>query len=661
MADDFGLNLGNTLSGSYYPGTQADFFPEPFLDMASLAMPQTMPSVLRWVEFLMNSQIVLRAAVGRNVSYFMTDIDITGEDLSDEEKKNIKEYANDELHIMDHAFWERMNGKCYGNSFVAVIESFTRYFVCRGELSDGHKCRMEFTFETFTSLSGFEHRWENFEMHGTCPRCKYRGPWETRDRRGGRDGDLLIKHYSPHEIQILWDDYSHHMAYVWMIPDDYKRKIIMGRPEALRYAPAEVIAACKANSYLRFADGYLFHGFERTFSGVRARGWGIPRLLTCFRQGWYVQMLHRFNEAIALTRTAPLQILTPDSRQGALPESSDPLLSYSMGNYGAQAEGMFRQHRQDPASMFWFPFPVKSQMVGGDAAQLAPFQLLDQGIDTLLNGLDIPVELYKMNLSAQSAQPALRLYESTQRDIPSNSNRFLQFVCQKICEYKDWPNCRMSLVPTSIIDDLSKQMPKLQLMGTGAVSPQTGLGMLDLDAVEELRKNLDFQRKTVELQQEVQKEMEQAGLQGQLTVPPLMQLLQGQQGGAPAGGAGSSGTGPAGAPAPGGPQTPGAQQFSAQSAMPNDIPVDPREITSRGAEIASQLRLLPEGQKDSRLRKLKQQNPALHAATRIALDDQRDQENRAAGDQMRGQKQAADHGIGDMGIMGLLEVIKHRG
>jgi hypothetical protein len=630
VADDYGMSIAGVNSGAYYSGRGAEAFPDPFFDMASLAMPQTIPSALRWTEFILSSNGIYRSAIGRAIAYFLTDIQVEGEDISDDEKEDFCNYLRDELHIMEHSFWERMNEACYGNSFYSVIESFTRYCVC--------KCRFEVTFDAMVNYAGFHHQWANFEMTATCPKCRRRGVWEFRDRRGGVDGDLIIKSWSPHEIQIIWDHFTHRTAYIWMIPADYRRNITQGMPDVLKYAPKEVIEAVKSNSYIRFGDGVLWHGMTRTFAGIRNRGWGIPRVLTNFRQAWYVQVLHRFNEAIALDYVMPIRVLTPDSRGGASPETSDPLLSLGMGNFGSQVDTMMRDHRRDPGSMHWLPYPVKYQALGGEASQMAPFQLLDQGQDTLLNSCDIPVELYKMNLSMQAAPPALRLFESVHRHVPHNVNRFLAFIMKKVAHFKDWPQATASLIPVTILDDLSKQMPKLQLMPSGQVSPQTALSTLGLKAKEEFEKNLDFQRFQAEKTEEMQEAMQEAGIQQQLAVPPAMQLAQ-QQGGQ---GDPSQG-GPAGMPPSAQPGAAGA--FATQMPMQDSVPTDPREVLARAQNIAAQLLPLSEGERASRLRQLKQNQPLLHDAVSDALKDARSQAARQGRDQVLAQQfgKAGDH------------------
>lgn len=530
MSEDFSLGFSGLNPGGYSSGRGREFFPEPFFDMASLAMPQTMPTALRWCEFILESQGIYRSALERTVRYFLTDVDVKGEDVSDDEKGDFKNYLVDELNVLYHAGLEQMDEACYGNSFYSVIEGFTRYFRCP-------KCRdIEVTFDTITTYRPFAHQWNDYGMHATCPKCAFRGKWLMNDKRGGKAGGLSIKRWSPHEIQIICDDYSHQTAYVWVVPEKYRREIREGKLECIKHAPPEVIEAVRTNTNIRFADDYLFHGATHTFSGIRSYGWGVPRVLVNFRQAWYVQLLHRFNEAIALDYVVPMRLITPDAKAGAAPESTDPLLAIGGGAFGSRIENMIRDHRRDPGSAHWLPFPVKYQALGGEASQLAPYQLMDQGIDTLLNSCNVPVEFYKMTLSMQAAQPALRLFESTHREIPHNINRFLKFVSRKVCHFKDWAQCTAYLIPTTILDDISKQMPKLQMMASGQVSPQTGLNILGLDAKEEYEKTLDFSRFQQETQQQMQEEMEVAGLQQQIGTPPVVQYMQQQQAAAQGGG-----------------------------------------------------------------------------------------------------------------------------
>ncbi len=56
------------------------------------------------------------------------------------------------------------------------------------------------------------------------------------------------------------------------------------------------------------------------------------------------------------------------------------------------------------------PVPLEYKALGGEANQLAPKDLLELALDTLLNSVGVPVELYRGGLTMQ---PTLTLPLST--------------------------------------------------------------------------------------------------------------------------------------------------------------------------------------------------------------------------------------------------------
>ena len=53
-------------------------FPDPFMDVASLSIPQNIRSALYWCEFIWNYHGTYRMAMERIISYFLTDVIIDG-------------------------------------------------------------------------------------------------------------------------------------------------------------------------------------------------------------------------------------------------------------------------------------------------------------------------------------------------------------------------------------------------------------------------------------------------------------------------------------------------------------------------------------------------------------------------------------------------------
>ena len=618
-------------------------FPDPFQDVASQNMPTTMKNALWWSEYIWGVFGTYRMAMERVVSYFLTDIDVTG-DISDEEKKKWSEYINDTLGIMEFLQNMMRDRMCYGNAFGSVLVPFRRFLM-------NPKTGDLYPLSEVYNNSRFNFSWTGkFEFVATCPKTGWRGAWKVVDKAEDEEHNIKLKRWNPHEIELLHDPYTDEVAYLWRIPEDYKRQVKKGHLYHLERVSEQVLLAIKNDQVFRFNHDAIFHMKEPTLAGIRNRGWGLPRTLVNFRQIYYVQVLRRFNEAIALDYVIPFRLITPASRggggAGGLP-AQDPMMFYNAGDFKSQVKNMINRRRRDPASWQILPFPVQYDMMGGDANNLAPRELMDQGLETLLNESGSPVELYKGTLTTQAAPTALRLFESTWRSLVFEANSLLQWLTNGIAEVMSWEKVDVGLTRVTIADDMQKQMAALQLMMGQQVSGTTGLKAIGYDWESEQKLLSEEAQRQQELQARAQEEMEQAGF--------AAELAKGQGGAPPPGGGQQAAMGAPGSMAgavaaggQGGGNPPGADAQSAMGAgmtpvseyvgtMGPNTPVTPNDLQAAAQALAQQLLGLPEGQKDSQLRELKQFNPTLHALVRETMDDIRRSARMQGGAMLMGQ------------------------
>lgn len=620
-------------------GIADERFPDPFCDMASLFMPESIQTALRWCEYIGNAHGPYRQAIDRVVSYFLTDVEIgdLGEStIGREEKEKYRVFLEETLGIKTVLHAIGMDLQIYGNSFTSLLIPFRRYLSCK-------KCGLEAPLSKIHGSSSFNFKWENFDFHATCPNCKYSGVFNHIDRRSGDSEAIKIKHWSPHEIDILWDPYSEECTYVWKINEDYRTMIKAGHLHQLEHASWEVIQAIKEGKNLMFDKGVIYHAKERPLSGMRNKGWGMSRILVNFRQAWYYQVLQRYNEAIALDYIVPFRVLTPMPRGGDA-QSADPVHTINLSSFSARVQGMIKARRVDPARWNVLPFPVQYQALGGDASQLAPKDLIDQGLDTLLQCIGMPVELMRGTLTMQAAPAALRLFEANWSHLPHNLNCFLRNLMQNVSRVMSWEPVACKLQRVTHADDLNRQMAKLQLMQSQMISKTTGLKSVGLDYEEETKRQLDEERIYAEEQSRMQEEMQQSQEMKDMAQPAQMMQGAGDPGasatGMPPGGDPSQqgGAPPAGA-APG---QPGGgspvDAFLAQRQNSPNIPRTPEDLQSQAQILAQQILQLPEGQKDSELIKLKRSDPTTHALVSSIIDDIRQQARSQGGAQVMAQQ-----------------------
>lgn len=612
-----------TFQSGYSRGSQnTEPFPDPFADYASTAMPADQDTAFKWCEYIMLANGVYRSAVDRVVSYFVTDIEIDGTDREGKEK--YLDFLNNTLGIQSVLRLIALDYVTYGNFFVSLVVPVSRNLACPS-------CGFDAPLKRIYGNKRFGFRWQGGQFRASCPFCNYEGKWTHIDRRSTQEDDLIIKRWNIHEIDLMWDPYTNDVGHIWKIPAHYKQWINKGTLFHLERAPWEVIQAIQNNTYIEFNKDVMYHGKEETLCGALNKGWGVSRVLTNFRQAWYVQVLHRFNEAIGLDYIIPFRVITPEPRPGGAGgggEATDPLFTSDLGGFVGQVQGMLRQRRRDPTMWFTLPFPLRYQALGGEASQMAPHELMDQAMDTLLSSIGVPVELYRGSLTIQAAPSALRLMESTWSHLTHIMNQFLQWLVTKISVALSWDEVTAKLARPSHADDLNRQLAKLQLMTNQQISQTTGLKSIGLRFEDEQKRLLEEQKFIGEEAQTAQEELEASGLGDQMAAGMMGPPAPGAPGAAP--GAPGAAPGAASAPASGG----GAQADLAAAQMPMDpiqailaqVPptgeanLMPQELQQIAQTVAQQLFALPAGQRISALRNLKTRNPTIHSLVKSLLD-----------------------------------------
>ena len=585
-----------------WSGEREQAFPAPWFDYASTQMPISMIDALRWCEFIVSTQPVYRSAIERVVSYFITEIDVSGTD--DAGKKKYKELLENTLGIYSHLKAIGIDFLTYGNSFISIIEPMRKYFSCGNE-----NCGFEAPATVVLENNEFRAQWRNGVVSAQCPNCNRRTNWHSITRKNLSGDNIQIKRWPPYEILIEWCPVTDKTRIIWRVPGYFRRQVMRGDPFVISNVPDELLQAALHNQDVRFYPSEILHLKEPCLAGHYVRGWGVSRVLTHFRQAWLLAVYHRHNEAIAMDYIMPLRIISPETKGSVI---GDPLLMGDMGKLSSDLEFMIHARRSDPTRWAIFPFPVRYQFVGGEGSQMAPVNLIEHTRNDMLEAIGIPVELYRANLSLNSAPIAVRLFETCWSHLVFMFNRFLQWTVDRIAKLYGWDPVSVKLIRPSISDDINRQMARLQLMLSGIVSRSTALKPMGVDFEEEVRRRMDEERILAEQTAEAQKEIEQESAMQQLLanvvgMGDMSQMAAGMPGGAM----------PAGAPGGAPPPVPPSPEAAAVAQMGvSGSQFSPADIEGMATTLAQQIYTQPLGQRISSLRKLRMQSPVVHAVVK---------------------------------------------
>jgi hypothetical protein len=573
------------------------YFPDPWCDYASTEAPKDLSTVLKWAEFLWMSNGTYRMACQRVVRYFLTSIEIA--DVADEEAEKYVDVLTNVIKAVDTLSVLGDDLLSYGNSFSSLFVPFDRFLQCKA-------CRYEMPIEraefTFT---------KNFTFDGVCPQCKKKAGFTHRDRRSPSE-DMRIIRWSPHNMIIEYNPFSHDATYRYRLPQDFCRRVKEGDKFVLRTTPWEVIQAVKDDKLFRFHPDKLFHMKENALAGMVTVGWGLPRMMSVFKQAYYIQVLKRYNEALGMDYIVPLRVATP----AANGSSGDPMLQQNLGSAKGKFLSMVKEHRKDPATWHFLPFPIQYQALGMEGVQMSTHELIDTATDEMLNATGIPAELYRGSLSIQAAPMALRLFQQTWPQLVSGFDQCLTWIVRQVAAVKNWEPATAKLTPSTLADDIEKKQVLLQLAAGNQVSRQTAFAPWGIDTRTERERIYEEQSRDAEAEKEFQRrEQERAALEEQIAAV----TGPGAAPGAP------QGAMPGAAPTPGG----------APSGMST-----PQDMLMQADQMAGQLLQMPEPDRKRQLHDLKKSDEALHALVMSKIQQQR-YDAQQQGGQMLLQQQGA--------------------
>lgn len=588
---ELGLSAPVEYTGPVFNDLTGKDFTDPWNDYASKVVPRSLQTVIRWGMRLYLSNPIYRASLERLNRFFMTNIVV--DECDDVTKRNYLDFFNRRIKARRILPVLADDRSAVGNSFSSIITPFRRYLRCR-------KCGSE---RPINQVRGYT--FESGEFHGRCADCGKKTIFKREDRTHiTASSEFRIMRWYPHHMVLRYNALTGDIEYRYRIPSEDVTAIKAGDTLYMERTPWELIETALENCMFKFDINKLYHMKEDTLAGVRTVGWGMPRFMTTFRQAYYVQVLHRYNETLALDYIMPLRVVFP--RQAG---ANDPISSLSMNLMGSNMATIFNKARSDPATFNFIPFPVESVNLGGEGVSMATKDMMDSANVELADGMSIPAELHRGNMKTDGAPMAIRVMQSTHQHIPDDYDDWLQWCTDEVQILNNWRPARVTMQPVTMADDIERKQIYLQLASSKQVSMGTAFAPLGLDYEEEQWRMAREDRLTQKIQREVERQQMQQAEVDQRLEELKVQNQQPQQGGMPPGGAPPMSPMGGALPAP----PAGGGGGDPLAGFGQDGPIMPGDILAKAQELAQQVVSMPYGERRKFLQDIKAKNPLLHS------------------------------------------------
>ena len=596
--------------------SHSENIPSPFLDYASLHLPTNLNEAFEVAESMYYSNRTFAQAIEYVVSYFTgTDISIVTKD--EEKASEYKKFLLEKLTIKNALFLIGRDIKVYGNSCISVLAPFKRFLTCS---ECGSASPIKEVDYKFNLASGFSY---------TCKYCnKHCQTLNPNDRPTLEENKIYIKRWPIKRIKIVNQPYGNTPDYFYDVPSTEVTLIQTGNKKFLEEAPWGIVQAVRNKTLFQFTDGMLHHTSIGNLSDIKMGDWGLPPVIAGFRDAYLAQILKRNNEAIALDHMLPVRLVTP----AAIGQTGDFMKSVNIGSFGQQVLRSIERARKDPTGWQWMSMPVNYQLLGGEGKQFVVPQLLEAAQADFLNGLGVPVELYRKTLSVQTAPFAARLFEAGETIFLTGIQQTLSWILDRISAILNWLPCEVTLTRPTHADDIERRMMMLQMMMQGIASEQDVLTLFGLDWKDTFKKRQSEQEFKMREEKGYQERMQKAQDNEQIMAAPPGAFIPapGQvagQGGMPGGP--NLGGGPGTPPMPmngvAGPTAAGPSRdldsfFSDAQARVNEIMATAPLGSPQRRQILDQI---------------KSQDPNMHSVVKGMLDDITQQAGAQGKEQLR--------------------------
>ena len=559
------------MAGGDWLGANQGRFASPWVDLATQYAPRTFRDALTLCEYLYVNNSTYRKASERVVSYFLTKVNLSGQ--SDNELDKFDKILNQKFDAIGKLKEMGEDYMCYGNAFASIIPAFRRMLRCV-------KC----SSATIIDKVNYEFRFNDLSFHAKCGKCDQITRHMVHDYADPNPDKIRLVRWDPKKITIEYNDITGDTNY-WLEIDSWiGAKIRTGDKFFINTTPWSFIQAIHRSQKYKFNKEYFYHMKEGCLAGIRLYGWGLPSILSSFKNFFRLQVMLRYDETLMMDYIVPMRIISPQGVTGNV--GNDIMAVANMENFRNQfASGVVR-HRLDGADWNFFPFPVNYQAIGGEGKNLSPADLIRNEEDRLLNARGFPPELYRGTLTLQAASVGLRLFERSWEHFVSDLNGSLQWMATTVARLTRAGDIEAELESSTLTDDLEAKQLRLNLMSAQQISKSTALAPFGIDAAEERKRILDEAKEERRSQAAAQQEME------------MEQMSLG-----------------------------GDASEEQQQGQGGSNEATPMDVQSQGEEIAQNLvnPQMSNTQRRQELNKIRQSNPTLHAVVVQAMEKMRQQ------------------------------------
>ena len=437
-------------------------YPSPFFDVAQSYMPPTVKELFKWCKFFFYTDPMIGSVVTKLAEYPVTDFIYNTNNRH--VKDRWKRLLEDTLGLKPFLIEIGLDFFAYGNAFVSINLPFKRFLICSA-------CKHEHPIDD----SKVEWKFANWKFQYECPKCNGSSESEVKDVPLYNEHDINLVRWDPTNIEVDFNPLTGRTKYRYKVPNKTRRDILQGRKDLMAEIPYIFVQAIKEKKDIVLSEKNLFH-FKRPTLAEQDQGWGKPIILHSMKRLFYLHVLRRAQEAIALQRILPLEFIFPQANA-----QQDPYQHVNLKQWSDSIEDELQKWRRDPNYISVVPVPLGLERLGGDGRALLLGPEIEVANKEITGGMGVPLEFVFGGLSWSGSSVSLRTLENHFLMYRKLLLKFVNWTKSRLRIIMQLPDIEIGFTEFKMADDVQRKQLVIQLNAAQKVSDRTLLTELGFD------------------------------------------------------------------------------------------------------------------------------------------------------------------------------------
>jgi len=250
----------------------------------------------------------------------------------------------------------------------------------------------------------------------------------------------------------------------------------------------------------------------------------MPMILPVLKDTFYLQILRKAQEAIAIEHIVPLRVLFPQSASS----TADVYSTVNLTKWRDKIEQELIRWRLDNNYIPILPVPVGQETLGGDGRALMLAQEYRQWSEHIVAGMGVPIEFVFGGMQYSGSNVSMRILENHFLDVKTQRKSMIDhFIIPNVAAYMGWDVATCHYKRFKMADDLQRSAYFLQLNQAGKISDRSLLEDTDWDSTKEADR-IERERKSV-LEGQRRQALSQAAIQGEAQLVMSKYQMRGQK------------------------------------------------------------------------------------------------------------------------------------